>query len=166
MGEGIIELYQRKIKREYKFAFISSFVIALLIHFYKFVNTLPNHDSLYNYYSDQNVLGSGRWALSLACGISSYYDLPWVNGLLSCIYISLTVVVMVALFRIKNYVVIGLVGALLAAAPSTTETLFFLFTADGYMLSMFLAALAVYFSRVEEKRLSRWILSSICVCIS
>lgn len=166
MGDGMLRLFQTKINKEHKIAFISTFLYALLIHLYKFANTLPNHDSIYNYYSDQNVLGSGRWALSLACGISSYYDLPWVNGVLSCVFISLTVVVIVVLFKIKNPVLIGLAGALLVASPATTETFFFLFTADGYMIAMFLAALSVYFSRIEEKRISRWILSSICICIS
>lgn len=166
MGEGILRFYQIKLKKEYKIAFTSAFLLTLLIHLYKFVNTLPNHDSVYNYYSDQNVLGSGRWALSLACGISSYFDLPWINGLLSCVFIALTIVVIVALFELKNPILIGLTGALLAAAPSTTETFFFLFTADGYMLAMLLAALAVYFSRIEEDRKVMWIVSGICVCIS
>lgn len=166
MGEDLLQFYRTKLKKEYKIAFASTFCIALLIHLYKFANTLPNHDSIYNYYSDQNVLGSGRWALSLACGISSYFDLPWINGLLSCVFIALTVVVIVALFKLKNPVLISLIGALLAASPATTETFFFLFTADGYMIAMLLAALAVYLSRVEETRFSRLFLSGVCVCVS
>ena len=165
MGEGILRFFKTKINKEYKIAFTSTFLIAILIHLYKFVNTLPNQDSLHNYYADQNILGSGRWALSWACGISSYYDLPWVIGLLSCVFIALTVVVLVALFRLKNPVLIALSGALLAAAPATTETFFFLYTADGYMIAMFLAALAVYLSRLEEKRYSRFILSGVCICV-
>ncbi len=165
MGEGFIKYY-KNLKKEYKIAFFATFIMALIAHFYKFANTLPNHDSVYNYYSDQNVLGSGRWALSAACGISSYYDLPWVNGLMSCLFIALTVVVIVKLFEIENPVLIAITGALLAVAPATTETLFFLFTADGYMIAMFLAALAVFFSRIEEKRTSRTILSAICVCVA
>lgn len=162
----MLHAYQTRIKKEYKIAFYSTLLFSLLIHIYKFTNTLPNHDSLFNYYSDQNVLGSGRWALSLACGMSSYYDLPWVNGLVSCIFIALTVVVIVAVLKIKNPIFIGLTGALLAASPATTQTFFFLFTADGYMIAMFLAALAVYFSKIEEKRWSRWILSGVCICFS
>ena len=76
MGEGVLKYYKTKIRKEYKIAFYSTLIVALLVHIYKFTNTLPNHDSLYNYYSTQNIIGSGRWALSLACGISSYWDLP------------------------------------------------------------------------------------------
>lgn len=166
MGEGLLECFRRRVKKEDKLAFVTTFLIALLIHLYKFTNTLPNHDSVYNYYSDQNILGSGRWALSLACGMSSYFDLPWVIGLLSCVMMALTVVVIVALFGIRNPVLIGLTGALLAASPATTETFFFLYTADGYMMAMLLAALSVYFSRIEETRRSRLALSGICLCVS
>jgi len=165
MGEHFLSLYKR-IKREYKIAFWGTFIIAMLIHFYKFTNTLLNHDSLANYYSDQNILGSGRWALAAACGISSYYNLPWITGIFSCVFIALTVVAIVALFHMKNPILIGLTGGLLAASPAVTETFFFQYTADGYMLSMFLSAVAVYFSRMEERRFFRWILAGICLCIS
>lgn len=166
MGNRLLDTYRTKLKKEYKFAFAATFVISLLVHLYKFTNTLPNHDSLYNFYSDQNVLGSGRWALSLACGFSSYYDLPWVNGLLSCIFIALTVVVIVALFEVENPVLIALIGALIAASPATTETLFFLFTADGYFIAMLLSALAVYYSRFDENRPHKWLISCLCICVS
>lgn len=166
MGEGVLKYYKTKIRKEYKIAFYSTLIVALLVHIYKFTNTLPNHDSLYNYYSTQNIIGSGRWALSLACGISSYWDLPWVNGLLSCIFIAMTVVVIVALFKLNNPVLIILTGALLAASPSTTETLFFLYTADGYFIAMLLAAIAVYYSKIGENRVFRLFLSGLCICVS
>ena len=166
MGENLLSFYRTRIKKEYKIAFWSAFLAVLIIHLYKFVNTLPNHDSVYNYYSDQNVLGSGRWALSVACGISSYYDLPWVIGILSSVFIGFTAAVITALFKLKNLVLIALCGAIVAASPSTTETFFFLFTADGYMIAMFLASLGVYWSRIEETRISRHILSIVCIRIS
>ena len=97
------------------------------------------------------MLGSGRWPFSLFCAISLYYGLPWIIGLLSCVFIELTIVVIVALYKIENSVLIALSGALLVSLPATTETLFFLFTADGCMISIFLDTLGVYFSRIEEK---------------
>ena len=166
MGEELLQFYRTRLKKEYKSAFTFTFFCVLIIHLYKFVNTLPCHDSVYNYYSSQNMLGSGRWALSLACGMTSYFDLPWVIGLFSCVFIAMTVVVIVALFQLKNPILIGLIGALFAASPATTETFFFLYTADGYMIAMFLAAMAVYFSKIEEKRFSKWILSGVCICVS
>lgn len=166
MGKGLLDFFKNKIKKEYKIAFFITFAITLLIHIYKFTNTLPNHDSVYNYYSNLNILGSGRWALSIFCGFSSYYDLPWIIGMLSCIFISLSVVFIVAIFEIHNPVLIALTGGLIASSPAITETFFFLYTADGYMIAMFLATLAVYFSKFEEMRNSRLLLSILCVSVS
>ena len=166
MGLNLLSFIKNKVSKEQKIAFISTFLIALLVHIYKFTNTLPNHDSLVNYYDSQNILGSGRWALSIACGFTSYFDLPWVIGAVSCLFIALTVVVMVTLFKVKNPVIIVLFGGLLTTSLATTETFFFLFTADGYMIAMFLAAVAVYLSRIDEHRVWRWVISGICICIS
>ena len=166
MGYEIFNYYKYRIESKYKLAFFSTFVITLLIHLYKFTNTLPNHDSLLNYYSSQNMLSSGRWALSVACGISSYWDLPWVNGILSCFFIALTTVVLVELFKMDNPVLIMLSGALLASSASTTETLFFLYTADGYFMAMFLAALGVFLSKIDENSTFRIVISGVCFCIA
>lgn len=166
MGTSLLYFYKNKIKPQWKFAFGSTFLIALLIHFYKFSNTLLNHDSLFNFYSDQNMVGSGRWFLSIACGISSYFDLPWVIGLLSVIYIALTVVVIIELFQVKNPIVILLIGGLTAAFPGITETFYFEFTADGYMLAMLLAALAVYHSNFEHTGWKTTILPIVFICLS
>lgn len=165
MGEELIHLLRTRISREEKTAFITSFVFSLLVHLYKFTNTLLNHDAMYNVYADQNMIGSSRWALKYACGISSYYDLPWVIGLLCCVYIALTAMIIVRLFRVKNPVVSFLCGGFLATSPAAIETIFFLFTADGYFLAMVLAALAVYLSRVEEKRIWCCGLSMVCICV-
>lgn len=166
MGQGLLLFYRNKVQKRSKIAFFSTFVIGLLVHLYKFTNTLPNHDSLFNFYSSQNIVGSGRWFLSIACGFSSYFDLPWVNGVLSLLFIALTMVVLVDIFEMKNPILIVLSGAVLVSFPSITETFFFEFTADGYMLAMLLAAVAVYLTHLEETRVSRWGLSGVCICLS
>lgn len=166
MGVRLIDYYRSKLSKENKYAFISSIIIGLLIHLYKFTNYLPNHDSLFSMYSDQNIVGSGRWALSVACGISSFYDLPWIIGILSLVFIGLTVICIVELFKINNIVLIIMISGLLVSAPATTETFFFLFTADGYMLAMLLAAVAVYCSKIGERRNTRIMVSIVCICVS
>lgn len=149
-----------------KTAFLSVIIIGLLVHIYKFTNTLPNHDSVYNYYSDQNIVGSGRWLLSLACGFSSYFDLPWVNGMLSIIFIAATAVVIIKLFDVQRPALILIISGLLVSFPAITETFFFGFTADGYMLAMLLAAMSVYLSRLNDKKISHIILAACFVCIT
>lgn len=163
MGLNLLSFYQNKVKKEWKIAFFSAFIACLLIHIYKFTNPILNHDSIFNVYTDQNMTASGRWLLQLACGISSYFDLHWVNGLLCAAYLGVTAAIITELFELKNPVVIALTGAFLAGTPSTTETLFFGFTADGYLLGLCLSALAALLScRGRGKCRNLW--SGVCIC--
>ncbi len=166
MGSELLELYHKKVKREWKIAFLSAVIFGLMVHLYKFTNTLPNHDSLFNYYSVQNGIQSGRWLLRYACGISSYFDLPWVIGFLSLTYIGITAAIIVDTLEFKNPVLIALTGGLLAAFPGVTETFFFQFTADGYFLAMAIAAMAVRLTKFECLSLFNTLLAAACICVS
>lgn len=166
MGEGFVEFYQTRIKKSWKLAFVSAFVVGLLVHMYKFTNTLLGHDSLFNIYGTQNVVRSGRWFLAAACSLSSFFDLPWVNGVLSLIWIGVAAAVVIDIFRIGNPVLILLTGGLLVTFPAVTQTFYFEYTADGYMLAMVLAALTVRFSMIGERRKSRLFLSFCCITLT
>ena len=79
---------RENIKTEWKTAFAAAFVIGLLIHLPVMVSDIPNHDGLSSMYFDQNMITSGRWFLTVACGISSYFTLPWLIGLLALVYLA------------------------------------------------------------------------------
>lgn len=111
------------------------------------------------------MVGSGRWFLSIACGVSSYFDLPWVIGILSLIYISITTTLILSVFKVRNSFVIILISGLMASFPSLTETFFFGFTADGYMLAMLLAAAAVKLTVMEEKRWQHAVAAAVCIAL-
>lgn len=61
MGNNLIRKWHN-LNKSYKLAFISSFIIGLMIHLYMFTNKLPNHDYSYNIYDDQfwHPLSLGR----------------------------------------------------------------------------------------------------------
>ena len=159
--------FRDKVKTSWKTAFISAVVIGLLVHLYKFTNNFPNHDALYNYYSNQNMVGSGRWFLMIACGFSSYFDLPWITGLFAVLYAALTAVIIVIVFEIENPCTIIISSGLLVSFPAVTETMFFEYTADGYMMAMLFSCLAVLLSRIEIMD-NRWcvMLSAVLICLS
>ena len=165
MGENLTRICSAHVKKSWKTAFFSVVILGVLIHFYKFANTLPNQDSLYNYYNTQNSIHLGRWFLTVACGISSYFDLPWVNGILSVLWIAAAAVVIADIFRMENPYVIVLSGAILVSFPAVTETLFFGFTADGYMMALFLASLAVRLTMPGSDRKGHFMLAVVCVCL-
>lgn len=168
MGSEILSFYQNRIKKTWKLAFYAAFLLGLLTHLYKFCNVLPNSDAMYNFYSSQNMVSSGRWFLSIACGFSSYFDLPWVNGILSLCFMGLAAAMVAEVFRMENPVLIVLTSGMLVTFPSITVTMAYEFTADGYMLAMALAAASVCLSRIGQIDKLHWrrlMLSSVCLCL-
>lgn len=166
MGAGILRFYREKVKKRWKTAFTSAFFLGLLIHLYKFTNTLYIRDSVLNDYASQNIVASGRWFLSAACSLSSWFDLPWLIGLFSLVLIGLTAAVVADLFRMENPVVIVLSSGLLVSFPAVTATFFYEYTADGYMLAMLLAALAARLTAMEGRGALRWLAAGVCLCFS
>lgn len=169
MGSELLYFYQEKIKKNWKTAFFSAFFLGLLVHLYKFTNLLPNADSMYNFYSSQNMVASGRWFLGIVCGFSSYFDLPWINGMLSLLFMGLTAAAVAEVFQMKNPCLIVLCSGLLVAFPAITATMSYEFTADGYMIAMFLAALSVCLTRMEYLEKKYWkqmVFSGVCICLA
>ncbi len=163
MGKGYLTFYQQNVKQEWKLAFLSAVVFGLLIHTYRFTNSMLNHDALYNVYSSQKMVASGRWFLSIACGFSSYFSLPWMIGVLSVLFLALTTVVVVDIFKAENPVLIVLISGILVSSPAVADTFCFEYTADGYMIAMFLAALSVRLCLFEEKRFWAMVGSGACI---
>ncbi len=134
-------------KSTWKAAFISAVMLGLLIHMPMMLRDIPNHDGLDSMHFDQNMVISGRWFLSIACGFSSYYTLPWLIGILSVLFLGLAAVVLVDFLEIKHNVAAVLVSGLLVSYPALSSTFAYLFTMDGYMLAVFLAILAVWLTK-------------------
>ncbi|MGN0468160.1 MAG: glucosyltransferase domain-containing protein [Acutalibacteraceae bacterium] len=165
MGLTLKKFYDEKIKSEWKSTFYITIIIGLFVHIYKFTNNLPIHDSLLNYYDSQNIIGSGRWFLSVACAFSSFFDLPWIDGLFTVILTALTAVVIVDIFKINNSIIGGLIGGILITFPSMTEILFFEYTADGYAMAMLFSALAVRLSLSKTKPKLCMAFSAVLICL-
>ena len=147
MPELFLKNVWANVNKEWKIAWISTFVIGLLTHLYVMTNTLPNHDGLVNIYHSQMKFSSGRFFLGPFSGISSYFDLPWINGLLSIIYLALMTVLLVEIFQFKKTVTIILTSAVIVTFPTVGATFSYMFTADGYMMGNLLATLAVYITK-------------------
>lgn len=150
-------------KKEYSYPFIATVIIGLLTHMFLFVNKLPNADAMTSFYFDQNMVTSGRWFLTVVCGISSFYDLNWMIGLLSVFYLAVTTVILSEIFEVKSITCRILIGALLVTFPAVTATFAYLYTADGYMLAFLLAVLAVF---LTKKYKWGFIGGAICLALS
>lgn len=143
MPEEFFATMKKKIAPEWKKAFFAAVIIGLLTHLYIFVNYTPNHDGLSNIYNTQLKFKSGRFFLGPFSGISSFFPLPLINGLLSITYLAVFTVVLVELFKIRKTISIWLMAGLIVTFPTVPSTFSYMFTADGYMFGFLLAGIAV-----------------------
>ncbi len=159
----MLNYLKQNIKKEWKVAFLSAFLLGLIIHAPIMLRDIPNHDGLDSMHFNQNMIMSGRWFLSVACGISSYYTLPWVIGILAMVYLGLTSVFLVDFLEIENSITVVLISSMLVSFPALASTFAYVFTMDGYMLAVLLAVLSVWFTR--KKRLG-FIPGAVCLALS
>ncbi len=134
------------IKREWKIAFLTCFFLGLLIHMPVLLSDIPNHDGLDSMYFDQNMITSGRWFLTVACGFSSYYTLPWLIGILGLSFLGVAAAALCELLEMRKTWAVVLGSGLLAAFPALASTFAYVYT-----LALMLAVLAVLF--VKRRRL-------------
>lgn len=158
-----LQYSRNKIKNTWKIAFVSAFVIGLLIHLPVMLSDIPNHDGLSSMYFDQNMITSGRWFLTVACGFSSYFTIPWVIGLIGMLWLSLSSVVLTETMELEDPLTIIGVSGLLVSFPALASTFAYVFTMDGYMMALFLAVLSVLFTKKCKKG---WILGGVCLAFS
>lgn len=128
----------------WRYTFFTAIIVGLCTHLPIMLSDIPNHDGLASIYFDQNMVVSGRWFLSVACGFSSYYSLPWLIGLLAIAILAVTAVVLVEVLEIEKISGGIIIAGILVTFPVLTSTFAYVFTMDGYMLGVFFAVLAVY----------------------
>lgn len=140
--DDILKGIGKKIKPQWWAAFLGCVIFGLMAYMYIMTNNFLTYDSMWNIYSDQDMITSGRQFLTYACGISSFYSLPWVNGVLAIFYLALTSVVVVEGLGIESKTGAALAGGLLVTFPAVASTFCYIFTIDGYMLAVLFSALA------------------------
>lgn len=151
LPEQVFDTWKKKITKQDMCTFLVAIVVGLLTHMRVFISDIPNHDGMSSLHFDQNMITSGRWFLRVACGISSDYTLPWVIGVLSVIYLAGAAVVLQRFFKVRHTFTAMLLAAILLTYPTLASNFAYIFTADGYMLALLLAVLAVYL--VEQSAL-------------
>ena len=140
----IYQYLKDKVKKQWIVAFFATIGIGLFTYGYLMTNRFLTYDSMWNIYSDQDMISSGRQFLTYVCGISSFYDLPYLNGFLAILYLAVTSIFLVEIFKIKNYLSVVLVSGLLVTFPSVISTFGYSFTVDGYMLAILLVTVAFW----------------------
>ena len=136
-----------KLSKPFKIAFTAAVVFGAVAHLYMFMNKLPNYDDM-----GINGFGAtfrlGRWFLwflaAAAYHLDFVYSLPWINGLITLVFIALSAGLVADVLAVKSVVGNIAVGAAMAVYPSWTATFFFMFTAPYYAIALFLAVSSIW----------------------
>ena len=151
------------IPSQWKVAFFSAIIVGLFAHLYKITSWIPNWDSLVFRYDSQNMIGLGRWFLPVACSATSFYDLPFLNGIVSIIFHALGAVCICKVLSVEKKITASIIGALTISFPTVTSVLMYNYVADGYGIAFFLSALAAVLMTNEKPR---YFLSAILIALS
>ena len=163
MPESIFEKIKKNIPLQWKVCFVSALIVGLVAHIYKLTNWLPNWDSLVFRYDPQNMIAMGRWFLAVVCSLSSFYDLPWLSGLIALLFHGLGAVCVCKSFKIKRNITAALIGAVTITFPTVTSVLMYNYVADGYAIAFFLSCLAAMLI-IDQK--PKYVFSVICIVLS
>ena len=163
LPEEIILKLKNNIQPQWKICFLSAIIVGFIAHLYKITNWLPNWDSLVFRYDAQNMLQIGRWFLPVASAPSSFYDLPWLTGLLAILFHAAGAVCICHIFAVRKKITAALIGAGVASFPTVTSVMLYAYVCDAYALSFLLSCLAAVFL-VKQK--PNYIVSVILITLS
>lgn len=117
MPEKVLKKINANILPQWKVCFFASLIVGLIAHLYKITNWLPNWDSLVFRYDSQNMIALGRWFLPVACAFSSFYDLPFLNGIGAIVFHALGAVCICRILNVQNKITAFLIGAVIVSFP-------------------------------------------------
>lgn len=163
LPEELFGKLKKNILPQWKVCFWSAIIVGLIAHLYKIVNWLPNWDSLVFRYDAQNMVSMGRWFLPVASAPSSFYDLPWITGLLAILFHALGAVCICKMFDVKKNTTAFLIGSAVVSFPTVTSVMLYNYVADSYALSFLLACLAAFFITSEKPK---FVLAAILIALS
>ncbi len=153
LQKELFKLNSPDIKQDLQFSLLYTFFWGLLAHAYGFLHDAFSHDSL-------NALYAGAieetWKIQIGRVFVPAYRaitrgpiaLPWLIGLLSLLWISFAVFIIVRLFHVNNKATILLIAGVFATNITVIAgAATYIYELDINMFALFLSTLAVYLWR-------------------
>ena len=123
LPEKVLKKMNSYILPQWKICFFAALAVGLIAHLYKITNWLPNWDSLVFRYDSQNMIALGRWFLPVVCSFSSFYDLPFLNGIIAIVFHALSAVCICRILHVQKKITAFLIGAVIVSFPTVTSVM-------------------------------------------
>jgi hypothetical protein len=129
-----------------KITTLATLFFGLFAHAFAYLNLEYNHDSLMVVTSDQNwQISLGRYLQPLWIGIRGKINAPWFIGILSLLFLALSLALIFNLFQFKNkFLIISLCGIISTNVSLICANATYITWADIYMLALLFATFAIW----------------------
>ena len=99
----------------------------------------------------------------VVCSFSSFYDLPFLNGIIAIVFHALSAVCICKILNVEKKLTAFLIGSIIVCFPTVTSVMMYNYVADGYSIAFFFSTLAALFMTSEKPR---YILSVLLIALS
>lgn len=161
-----IDIFKRiwdRIPTTIKVTFTSGMVAGILTHMYILTHKLPMWDDMNSFRSNGMSKILARWMLDYVDWISGYWSVPWINGLITIIFVSIAACFVVAVLKLRTVTSAVLIPIMMVTFPSIASTMGFTFTTDSYAFGIMMACIAAYAMRQGRYG---FIWGIVCMCMS
>lgn len=153
----------KSVPRNVLITFCAAVLIGVLTHMFMLTNKLPNHDDIGQIFDTMKRSTSGRWFLQYPAALSSQYSIPWLNGMLTILYISIASSFCAAIMKIHKPFHCILLAGIMVTFPVIGSTFSYMNSADAYAFAMLLSVAGVY---LANKYSYGFILAAFCFMLS
>ncbi len=142
----------KRVPRQFWFSLAGTLVFGLAAHMYVFTNTALVHDSvLYIHFDRIDIdISTGRIGDTIIRFFRDFMSVPWLSGLISLFFFSLSSYITCVTLKIKRPVVVVIVSALMVTFPSVSMGNCYIFSIDVFAIYIFLSCLSVYIANKSK----------------
>lgn len=147
-----------------KFCLIAGMLLGMLAHGFMFANKIPNHDDM-KYGTDLTGAGleSGRFALYFFWKLLSTMSVPWLNGVLGVLFLSLAAWLVCDAFSLNRVWQAGGLICVLIVYPVNVSIFCYMYEAHAFSLGILLAMAAPWM--IRRARLG-YLWAALCILLS
>lgn len=141
--------------KDKKIIFLVTIISSMIVHFQLYALMITGPDTLINSMYHQADIWEAmllRFGLDFMQAIKGNIVSPILATLLSSIFLGITVVLVIDIFKTQNKYLKYITSILFVVSPNISATLTFFYCSDAYILGMLLATLSVYIIRRFENR--------------
>ena len=151
LSDSLSALLKDKYKKN-RLPFLSALLVGLLTYMYCFTNKFETMDDLACFFGTGSSLVLGRWGLKLSELFFPMCSVPWLNGMISLLFLCMAICTIVRMFSLKDPVIVVLLSALMVSFPTQVCTFGYMYTAPQYAFALFLSTVS---ARIASKGLNR-----------